>query len=38
MGDRDLERAARKLLRECYGIEVSFRRTIRPERTVANAG
>jgi hypothetical protein len=33
-GDRRLERAARKLLRDRYGIEVSFRRSIDPERTV----
>lgn len=38
IGDRDLERAARKLLRERYGIEVSFRQTIDPERKVADAG
>jgi hypothetical protein len=37
IGDRDLERAARKLLREHYGIEVSFRQANDPERKVANA-
>lgn len=26
IGDRDLERAARRLLRDCWGIEVTFRR------------
>jgi hypothetical protein len=34
IGDRELERAARKLLRERHGIEVSFRRTTDRERTV----
>jgi hypothetical protein len=37
IGDRDLERAARKLLRDRHGIKVSFRRAAEPERTVANA-
>ena len=36
MGDRDLERAARKLLREHYGIEVTFRQASGPERQVAD--
>jgi hypothetical protein len=34
IGDRDLERSARRLLRERYGVEVSFRRAIDPERKV----
>jgi hypothetical protein len=29
IGDRDLERAARRLLRDRWGIELSFRRTAR---------
>jgi hypothetical protein len=33
VGDRDLERAARRLLRERYGIDISFRR----ERMVPHA-
>ena len=35
-GDHQLERAARKLLRDRYGIEVSFRHATEPERTVAD--
>jgi hypothetical protein len=37
VGDRDLERAARRLLRERYGIEISFRRSPVPERMVPDA-
>jgi hypothetical protein len=37
MGDRQLERAARQLLRERYGIEVTFRRANNPERLVPDA-
>jgi hypothetical protein len=33
-GDRTLERAARRLLRERYGIEVNFRRTAPQAREV----
>jgi hypothetical protein len=38
IGDRGLERAARRLLRERYGIEVCFRRPITPESEVPDAG
>jgi hypothetical protein len=34
IGDRDLERAARRILRERYGVEVSFRRPTDQERKV----
>jgi hypothetical protein len=36
-GDRGLERAARRLLRERYGIEVFFRRTAPQAQEVADA-
>jgi hypothetical protein len=35
-GDRDLEHAARKLLREHHGIKISFNRAGKAERTVAS--
>jgi hypothetical protein len=37
-GDRELERAARRLLRERHGIEVSFRRSQRRQQGVSGGG